>query len=202
MTTRFEGSLLVKKINSRNGAFCIGELVTDIGEFKVKDPLIDQFEEGKYQGSFWVSHIYPYSYSAFGRVVIEIRAKLADLQINTEDALPSEPDKPQEPDPADEEVLSQPAHPTTSQIATVAESETKANKPSRSATASTDANPVEQTDDLQLFGEELYELLKQGQPVKLDPTAARLQLRLQVKRLGILGYEFKPMIQTWIKPSH
>ena len=50
------GTLRIKKIRqSRNGAFCIADLSTDFGEFKVKDPLLDQFEEGEYQGTLWIS---------------------------------------------------------------------------------------------------------------------------------------------------
>ena len=39
---RIEGKLLVKQIRaSRNGPFCIADLVTELGEFKVKDPLLE-----------------------------------------------------------------------------------------------------------------------------------------------------------------
>ena len=57
---RIDGAhLRVKRIRqSRNGAFCVADLSTDIGEFKVKDPLLDQFDEGEYQATVWISEIY------------------------------------------------------------------------------------------------------------------------------------------------
>jgi hypothetical protein len=44
------GTLTVKKIHGAKGAFSVGDLVTEVGTFKIKDALLDQFEEGRYQG--------------------------------------------------------------------------------------------------------------------------------------------------------
>jgi len=208
MATRFEGSLLVKKINGRNGPFCIGELVTDIGEFKVKDPLIDQFEAGTYQGSFWVSQVYPFTYCAFGKVIVEIRARLADLQIDGESDLPADADKPQEPDPIEEPVLDKPVKPPRpvpkpsvkakqdsqdSRIRQAQHAPTASKIPARA--------PQQDNDDLALFGEELFDLIRLGQPLKLDSTIDRQQLRGQIHRLGVIGYTFTAKTQTWSRPD-
>jgi hypothetical protein len=66
---RIDGAQLrVKRIRqSRNGAFCVADLSTAFGEFKVKDPLLDQFEEGEYQATVWISEIYLSQYIAFGK---------------------------------------------------------------------------------------------------------------------------------------
>ena len=81
-----KGTLRIKKIRqSRNGAFCIADLSTDFGEFKVKDPLLDQFEEGEYQGTLWINEIYLSQYISYGKAVTELRARLHDLQIDSED---------------------------------------------------------------------------------------------------------------------
>jgi hypothetical protein len=82
----------------------VGDLVTDVGEFKIKDPLLDQFEEGKYQGQFLISNISPSSYFFGGKVVIEVRAWLADIFLDQADEGPAE-STPVEPDPVDEPVV-------------------------------------------------------------------------------------------------
>ena len=104
--------LRVKRIRqSRNGAFCVADLSTDIGEFKVKDPLLEQFDEGEYQATVWISEIYLSQYIAFGKGVTEMRARLHDIQINTQGALRSEPE-PVEPDPLDEREPTRMVHAT------------------------------------------------------------------------------------------
>ena len=103
---RTEGTLLVKKIKqSRNGPFCVADLVTDFGEFKVKDSLLDQFAEGEYRGMVWISEIYLAQYVSFGRGVTELRARLHDIQVDTESSLPAKSANDSEPDPLDEPPL-------------------------------------------------------------------------------------------------
>ena len=78
MPISLPGKLRIKRINGSNGSFCVGDLETEIGEFRVKDAVLDQFDEGVYTGQFWIQQIFPWSYSSYGRMVIEVRAKLAD----------------------------------------------------------------------------------------------------------------------------
>ena len=73
-----KGTLIVKWIAGRNGEFAVGDLRTPIGEFRVKDALLDQFDEGEYQGIFWISQIYAKSYEYRGRITIETRASIAE----------------------------------------------------------------------------------------------------------------------------
>ena len=64
--------------------------------------MLDQFEEGEYQGTRWISEIYMSQYIAYGKAVTELRARLHDLQIDTEDRNARSPQEPSEMDPLDE----------------------------------------------------------------------------------------------------
>lgn len=101
MSISLPGKLRVKRLNGANGPFCVGDLETEIGDFRVKDAILDQFDEGLYEGQFCIQQIFPWSYTAYGRMVIEIRAKLADLQIDGHTRAGAERDSV-EPDPAKE----------------------------------------------------------------------------------------------------
>lgn len=191
-----QGALTVKWINGRNGEFAVGVLRTQIGEFKVKDSVLDQFEEGTYAGTFWVSQIFSKSYESRGLIMIETRAVLADLQIDDE-AKHSTEQEPTELDPIDEpppapmpppvRIVVPPRRQTTSGTAERKE------PPGRPVAAPKGVGP----EDLDLFGEELAEQLREQATVKLDSTIDRTRLRAQSKRLGELGYEFNAISQTF-----
>lgn len=103
MMIRIENAQLrVKRITSRNGDFCVADLVTDIGEFKVKDQLLDQFQQGEYDCTVWINEIYLYPYVAYGKSITEIRAKLHDLQVLSTGEFQPEQNQQSEPDPIDE----------------------------------------------------------------------------------------------------
>ena len=88
MITAENALLRIKRIRqSRNGAFCVADLITDFGEFKVKDPILEQFEEGEYEATVWISEIHLGQYIAYGKAVTEMRARLQDLQVHTEPVL-------------------------------------------------------------------------------------------------------------------
>lgn len=190
------GMLRIKKIRqSRNGAFCVADLTTDFGEFKVKDPMLDQFDEGEYQGRVWISEIYLAQYIAYGKAVVEMRARLHDVQIQTEDLRPVRPE-PAEIDPLDEAPTMAPAS------AAVAVPALPANrgKPARSAAPATGpadpgADRAEQASSL--FDEEQLQLIDHAQPIKLDATVDRALLRAQAAELARAGYRFDPKTQTW-----
>ena len=189
MSITLEGSLRIKRINGANGPFCVGDLYTELGDFRVKDSVLDQFEEGVYDGRFAVSRIFPWSYSANGRMVLEVRAKLLDLQINTgnEQAIP---EGQAEPDPADE--------PTASPPVEAASAATVDGHDGQQA-GSDDSAPATGPSDEALFGEELYPLVAARQPVKLDPSIDdRRQFRQQRDRLKLeLDYGFIAEHQAW-----
>ena len=179
-----KGTLIVKRIAGRNGEFADGDLHTPIGDFRVKDALLDQFDEGEYQGIFWVSQIYAKSYEYRGRITIETRASIADLQIDVESDAPQESHSASEPDPIDE---APPAPPPTA--AEIPEEFIGA--------ASTDTVDADTDADRTLFGADLVELIQAGRDVKLDPTINRLLFRQQKERLKALRYAFDAKTQSW-----
>jgi hypothetical protein len=188
---RLEGSLLVRKIKSRNGPFCVADLVTEVGEFKVKDPLLDQFQEGTYKGEFIVSEFFLASYTAFGRSVTEIRARLSDLHIDDWGGLPEQARRdPVEPDPAEEEALPKRRRDEASAAGAskrAGREKTRKGVPDQDAAA-----------DLELFGEEIYEKIRAREPLKLDPTIGdRVRFRRQCDRMHKLNYEWMPQTQSW-----
>jgi hypothetical protein len=196
---RTEGTLLVKRIKqSRNGPFCVADLVTDFGEFKVKDPLIDQFAEGEYRGVVWISQIYLAQYVSFGRGVTELRARLHDLQVDTEGTLPSKAASESEPDPLDES-------PPVRAVGGATDVDQPTKRPrlrvARKSTGKPDEGAGSRTDDhadRTLFGDEIHQQIVARQPVKLDPTIDdRARFRSQTQRLRQLGYQFDAKTQTW-----
>ena len=214
MPISLPGKLRIKRINGSNGSFCVGDLETEIGEFRVKDAVLDQFDEGVYTGQFWIQQIFPWSYSSYGRMVIEVRAKLADLQIDGQQRAGSESREPQEPDPASESTPPvapvAPEPPQTPQPAVQSTRTQRSTAPRRDEPQAPDTPekskaPARADDDAdrQLFGPELQAQVAALEPVKLDPTIERMQFRRQRQRLKEeLGYEFKSATQTWYPPGH
>ena len=189
-------TLRVKKIRqTRNGDFCIADLSTEIGEFKVKDPLLDQFDDGEYTGTVWISEIFLSQYIAWGKGVTEIRARLHDLQIDGMEEL-SHQDEPSEPDPAEEPLTRKtkaPAPELDTLKQTLADIGKKLPEPHNPETKSTlpDAALVA------LFGEELCGQIMARESFKLDATLERVKLREQAASLKQLGYVFDPLKQVW-----
>lgn len=189
------GSLAVKHITGAKGAFAVGDLSTSIGTFKVKDAMLDQYDEGNYSGTFVISSIYPSSYVYYGRVMTEVRAKLDSIELD-EEGVPGAGESsradpalpvPAEPDPLDE------------QCTASAESTPSVNAQSAPGDApavggeNADADP-----DVVLFGRQLAVQIRQREPgIKLDPTIERGVFRAQRDRLKQLGYKFDPTGQTW-----
>jgi hypothetical protein len=192
-----KGQLAIKTIHGRNGPFSVGRLVTEIGEFVVKSPELEQYEEGKYDGEFFVVQIYTTSYTVGGRMVIEIRATLGGMTLSGVDDL-NQDDASRiataDVDPIDEEKAQAP-HADT---APAAPESPEATQNTRGAVDETQdaaqGTPSSGDDpDQALFGA-LWPL---GEIVKLDPTVQRGQFRNQRKRLGELGYRFEPFTQDW-----
>ncbi|HHK0218933.1 DUF3275 family protein [Burkholderia multivorans] len=193
------GQLAIKTIHGRNGDFNVGRLATSIGEFVVKNAELDQYAEGKYEGDFAIAEIRPSTYTANGRMVIEIRALLGGMTLSNIDELSGDEARqlsPQEVDPIDEEA--QAPAPTTPKAPAKAKSRGPRDPlvdttpfGSKPAVASPEASA--DADDAALFGT-LWPL---GEIVKLDATVDRRVLREQRDRLGVLGYEFAPLSQDW-----
>jgi len=198
------GQLAIKTIHGRNGDFNVGRLATHIGEFVVKNAELDQYSEGKYEGDFIIAEIRPATYTANGRMVIEIRAQLGGMTISSIDALNCDEAKrlaPQEIDPIDEEAQA----PAISAIkADVKEAPRNPRHPLVDTTPfgsepelPVSAEGVADADDAALFGL-LWPL---GEVVKLDATVERRVMRQQRDRLMALGYRFEPLSQDWHKAA-
>ncbi|QNR40635.1 DUF3275 family protein [Pseudomonas syringae] len=198
------GFLAIRTINGRNGEFNVGRLSTSIGEFVIKDALLDQYDEGKYRGDFAITEIRPSYYTNGGRLVVEIRARLDSMSLEDVANLSAEEAERlsnNETDPIDEELS--PSQP---------QSKTRKNHPTRPITTATSdsnapfgmgkthlSNKVSTHDsDVELFGT----IWPIGDTVRLDTTVDRQQLRLQCVRLGELRYELDFKLQTWKLNSH
>ncbi|SFY09308.1 DUF3275 family protein [Azotobacter vinelandii] len=206
------GQLAIRTIHGRNGDFNVARLATSIGEFVVKDSILDQYAEGRYSGQFCITQISPSSYTHSGRTVIEVRARLDSMTLDEMDQLTrADADRldPKELDPLDEETAESRTQPT------------RGPRPPKAQAAATKAEPASPApDDAQApFGMEqpepavvktpapeteadavLFGLLwPLGETVKLDTTVDRSALRAQCKRLGELGYTLDFKQQLWLK---
>ena len=193
------GILNVKSINGSRGIFSVGDLTTPVGNFKVKDQILDQFSEGSYEGEFLIAQIYPASYVHYGKVVTEVRAKLAEIFLADAEEKPlAEAPAPQEPDPIEEVVSA--ASALVAPSATPAEAAGTDGSEAAAASAELFAEVVSDQDrlDYALFGAELYSAAARRQTVKLDPTVERAKFREQRDRLKELGYRFNASTQTWV----
>ncbi|MBL8510653.1 MAG: DUF3275 family protein [Betaproteobacteria bacterium] len=188
------GSLAVKQIHGKKGTFCVGELTTDIGTFKVKEKALDQYDPGVYHGSFVVAKIYQESYLYYGRYYIELRADLADIRLDTAESNPAESDVPAEPDPVDTAPSEK-----QSPVADRPEAAPVAADPAHTPAA--DRESPDQASDRDLFGEDIAALMTTHQAIKLDPTVDRLVFRAQRDRLKTLGYRWEATLQQWLKPQ-
>ncbi|GKQ31523.1 DUF3275 family protein [Pseudomonas syringae pv. theae] len=198
------GYLAIRTINGRNGEFNVGRLATSIGEFVIKDALLDQYLEGKYRGDFVVTEIRPSYYTNGGRLVVEIRARLDSMSL--EDVANLSADEAErlsnnETDPIDEELSGnsrnaknrRTASPTTKTI--VSDND---DAPFGMAKADVPKPAMALNTDMELFGT----IWPIGNSVKLDTTVDRQRLRQQCVRLGELGYELDFKLQTWNLSTH
>jgi hypothetical protein len=178
------GTLRVRSIYGRNGRFNVADLVTEIGEFKVKDAFLDQFEEGAYDGAFQIGRIFAASYTNGGRITIETRAHVLGVRLHN-DQVGQLPTEVVEPDPIEE------AQPNPEPVAGItAQADTaEAIDPAPTAVEHEEEDP-----DKLLFGH-IYPL---GGTVALDPTVDRARFRRQRDRLKELGYRFEPLQQSGI----
>lgn len=190
MAIRVRGTLSIQRKTSARGAFNIGDLATEIGEFEVKDSLIEEFEPGKYTGEFIIKWIAPDSFSWRGRVFVKNRATLDEILIDEADEGAPAPSAPPEPDPIEQQAPVQ--APAQAKPALSQDSVAPQPTPSKEARPP-DGKPA----DAELFGDELLVLMQECAPIKLDPTVDREQFRQQRDRLKELGYSFDARAQTW-----
>ncbi len=194
------GVLTIRKVSGRHGDFRVGRLLTDIGEFSVKDAVLDQYDEGRYEGSFIIERIYPSHYSAGGRLIVEVRAELFSIALSDIGSLESA-EVSLEQDPLEEEATSPRRAPKTRPPKLVPDEPAltpvvpEYQESNESAGLETGLESSTQSPDERLFGV-LWPLQAS---IKLDPTVDRNVFRQQRDRLKELGYCFKPIGQIWVK---
>jgi len=200
---KFKGTLTVEQINGRHGPFCVGMLHTSIGQFKVKDRELDQFEPGSYRGQFLIEEIFTKAVPWRGGTFTELLARIADGGFLIDDAQQHDDDLPStqaEPDPADEDHSAGAVMPPKPTQVETGDKTPAPSVPSESAaTGKEPAVPSTDGDDCGLFGVELFDQFRQRAPrIALDPTVDRVQFRQQRERLKAVGYQFEAKSQQWV----
>jgi hypothetical protein len=175
------GTLSIKAVNGSKGSFCVGDLSTSVGTFKVKDAILDQYSPGDYDGTFVIEEIFPSSYTWRGKVWVEVRARLSAIHVESEPETPDTETLPEsvEPDPANEK---RPVQETA-------------------VTPDPGALPPAPTTATSLFDAETHGLIEAGKAVKLDPTVDRGLFRAQRDALKGHGYRFDASTQMWDLPA-
>ncbi len=201
MSIRVRGTITIQRKTSSRGAFNVGDLVTEIGEFEVKDSLIEEFEPGKYSGDFLIKWIAPDSFSWRGRVFVKNRATLDEILIDDADEGAPAPAAPPEPDPLEQQAAAATVASATTIAAAKPAVQSNSSEQGQQQTGSSpkssprDAQPAD--GDLVLFGQEIHGLVAAKAEVKLDPTVDREQFRRQRDRLKAIGYSFDAKTQSW-----
>jgi hypothetical protein len=189
---KLSGTLAIRTIHGARGAFNVGRLLTEIGEFTVKDSLIEEYDEGRYKGEFGIIAITPSTYFAAGRTVVEVRARLGSIALEDIAALAGDDRSPlTEPDPIESEpVLAAPA--------AAAEEAAGADGSAPDALTSPDDEAIDNADATERALQALFGTLwPLDARVKLDPTVDRSLFRAQRDKLKALGYRFQPVGQVW-----
>ena len=175
------GTLSIKAVNGSKGSFCVGDLSTSVGTFKVKDAILDQYSPGDYDGTFVIEEIFPSSYTWRGKVWVEVRARLSAIHVESEPETPDTETLPEsvEPDPANE------------------------NRPVQETAVTPDpgALPAAPTTATALFDTETHGLIEAGNAVKLAPPVDRGLVRAQRDALKGHGYRFDASTQMWELPA-
>jgi len=210
MAIILEGNIVNKVIKGANGEFSVGSFTSELGKFKIKDQLLDQFEEGEYRVRVSILHLGIKSYPSTrnGIIITEILADIDAIDVidaeikevvtepiepdasipvdNVSTAADTSADKPEDDKPVEKpELVSAKAKgPSKGKIIL----SNKKSKPTKSV-------DNDGLDLQQLFGH-LYPL---GDTVKLDTTLPRTVIIEQGKYLKSMGYVFDAKTQIWSK---
>lgn len=77
MSLSVAGSLTVIERSGKHGVFSVGELATEVGTFKIKNRVLEEFTEGSYSGVFLITRIFNQSNaSQSGQVWVSLCADL------------------------------------------------------------------------------------------------------------------------------
>jgi|SaaInlV_120m_DNA_4_1040238.scaffolds.fasta_scaffold03924_4 hypothetical protein len=191
-----EGNITNKVINGKNGDFSVGNLNTEIGQFKIRNQLLDQFDEGEYRVRVSIQHLDLNSYmlKRNGITITEIEAhidhiEVIDADIKAVETESVEPDASIEPETTDKSTTDEKLVDNTSADQTDTVKRNPADKQASVAAES------DQTDLKKLFGL-LWPL---GDVVQLDSTTPRNQFIRQKDYLKAKGYKFHSPNQSWHK---
>lgn len=226
MSIQITGTLVIKTITGRYGDFNTAKLSTSIGEFAIKDAVLDQYTAGRYEGSFLIQQIKPSYYStAGGTLIVEIRAYLESMSLDGFDATVTTDDSLIQ-DPVEEEASQLPnLKPELPEFETSSSETPPAETPSLedkitviTVSDKPQKTPPKPEPEEMPFGMTKEELEQQadpdpdqalfgllwplGQEVRLDATVDRLTQRSQVARLRELGYEMDIKSQMWKQPAY
>jgi hypothetical protein len=189
-----EGNVINKVITGANGDFSVGNFTTDIGQFKIRSTLLDQFDEGEYRVRVSVNKIDLNSYMSKrnGIIITEMELDIDHLECIEGDVKPVI-DAPIEPD-----VTATTSSPEPKPEKTVASTHGEPGQPKPKG-ARKPASSDGDADLAELFGL-LWPL---GDVVKLDSTTPRPLFIRQKDHLKSAGYTFNGMDQTWHRsPVH
>ena len=143
-------------------------------------------------------------YVAYGKVVTELRAKLHDIQISSQEELPNTPPQNSEPDPIDEDVARSRNVPPTPPAQPAVDDPSAPPAPQEKSSVATGGDDEEFTFEsvVALYGQEIADDIDNLRVIKLDPTVDRALLREQTKTLReLLSYVFDAKIQSWVHTS-
>ncbi len=188
-----EGQITNKVINGVRGDFSVGNFMTDVGQFKIRSVLLDQYEEGEYQVRVSVNKIDLNSYMSKrnGIIITEMELDIDHLEM-LDGEIKAVIDEPTEPDASIDN--DQPVDTEFKKARMVIGREGVKAIPV--ATQDGKANtPIDDTnqDMAELFGH-LWPL---AGVVKLDSTTPRTQFIRQKEHLKSTGYQFNGKDQTW-----
>jgi len=192
-----EGNITNRIIQGANGDFSVGTFCCDLGKFKIKDPLLDQFDEGEYRVRVAVQHLDIKSYPSTrnGIIITEIVAEIDAIDVIDAEIRPVEVEAV-EPDAS------------VSSVTQAAEAPEQVQSPSNTPGESDKVSSIEtprkaaseagesDNDDLEALFGHLWPL---GRTVKLDTTIPRALFIQQKQALKDRGYRFDAKTQTWSK---
>jgi len=202
------GILSVALRTGRKGTFATGALLTPLGQFNIKDTILDQYSEGDYEGNFTISQIVQESFVWKDRVITNMVAKLADISIQTIDEKNIGTEASPVVDPADQTIVTD--KPVTIDNSAQSQTASVEVKPDTDAfsqnldlpsnTGEPDNNPDSIGNDLEnLFENDLVLAIAHGENLKLDPSVDRELFRCQRDYLKKNGYSFVAKEQAWVK---
>lgn len=188
------GTLTIKTLTGRYGDFNVANLDTALGKFSVRDTVLEEYNEGTYEGTFGLKRIYAGSYQTGNRFVIETRAELDGIWLSDykEEAVPA--DEPMEEDPLAKERKAQ------QQLVAQREQSTPTSHENK-----TSGSSIDDKDELATLFGELWPLpANVGDIVKLTPEVGREVMSKQLKHLkrridNDRVWKFVPEAQHWIR---